>query len=81
VCSSDLLLKKKIIFTGKDFNTVKDKVKTPFDYKYQDDYSAEDMLDFAVYLACSGKSLNEPEPVYLRKSEAEIALLKKTTSS
>ncbi|OHD12455.1 MAG: tRNA (adenosine(37)-N6)-threonylcarbamoyltransferase complex dimerization subunit type 1 TsaB [Spirochaetes bacterium GWD1_27_9] len=69
---------KKIIFVGKDFNLIKDKIEnTNFSFCYEEGYSSKDLLDFAKELILQNQTLKEPEPIYLRKSEAEIALINK----
>lgn len=68
---------KKIIFAGKDFHLIKDKIKiNNFDYINEDNYLSKNILMYGIDLIKSGKQLSQPEPIYLRKSEAEIMLLK-----
>ncbi|HOS32225.1 MAG TPA: tRNA (adenosine(37)-N6)-threonylcarbamoyltransferase complex dimerization subunit type 1 TsaB [Spirochaetota bacterium] len=68
---------KRIIFAGKDFKTIEAYVSSAgirYNYSHKESYSEFDMLDFAFYFLREGE-LKKPDPIYLRKSEAEIALL------
>jgi tRNA threonylcarbamoyladenosine biosynthesis protein TsaB len=68
---------KKIIFTGKDFILIKDKIQiTNFEYRYNNGYQSKDLLAYTIYTINSKTELKNPEPIYLRKSEAEISLSK-----
>lgn len=74
---------KRIIFAGKDFGAIEDYISSAgikFDYKNKESYSEAEMLDFARYFLKEG-DLKEPEPIYLRKSEAEIALLNRNLAA
>jgi len=72
---------KNLIFTGKDFKLIKNKIIKDFNFteKFSDDYSSKDLLSFSKYYVSINKNLKTPSPIYLRKSEAEIQLLKKKT--
>ena len=70
-------LDKKIIFAGKDFSLIKDRLDFKYEHVFDNDYSSSDMLNFAAGLILSKSELTEPAPIYLRKSEAEIMLMKK----
>jgi len=68
---------KRIIFAGKDFSAIGDYLSSAgikYEYKNQESYSELEMLDFSFNFLKEG-DIKEPEPIYLRKSEAEIALL------
>ena len=69
---------KKLIFTGKDFRLIKNNISKGFDFveKYIEDYASMDLLYFTKIVLNDKLSLIKPKPIYLRKSEAEIALLK-----
>ncbi len=69
---------KKLIFVGKDFSLIKDEILKDLNvlYKYSDDYACNEIMNFSKWLINSGEKLNEPKPIYLRKSEAELSLLK-----
>jgi tRNA threonylcarbamoyladenosine biosynthesis protein TsaB len=70
---------KKIIFAGRDFEQISQYInssKIKFKRCYPDNFSAEELLEYAEYLLTSDKKINTPKPIYLRKSEAEILLLK-----
>jgi tRNA threonylcarbamoyladenosine biosynthesis protein TsaB len=71
----------KIIFTGKDFRLIRGRIDFKHEYLYENDYSSEQMLSYAKFVLTNGTELSPPEPIYLRKSEAEIALLKKYTEN
>lgn len=78
---ADMILKeyadKKVIFAGKDFSAIEAYISSAgiqYDYNHKESYSELEMLGFAFYFLKEGE-LKEPEPIYLRKSEAEIALL------
>lgn len=68
----------KVILTGRDSHLLLEQAKEQLPLKETErtDYSASDLLDFAGSFVKSN-TLVEPEPIYLRKSEAEIALLKR----
>ncbi|HOV14699.1 MAG TPA: tRNA (adenosine(37)-N6)-threonylcarbamoyltransferase complex dimerization subunit type 1 TsaB [Spirochaetota bacterium] len=66
------------IFVGNDFNLFKNKPSNNFfSHRYEDGYSAKDLISYSKYLIKSQKKLRYPDPIYLRKSEAEISLLSK----
>ncbi len=69
---------KKIIFTGRDFKLLKEKASIDFDYSYQfeNGFGAKELVDYSKSLIESAAALEPPKPIYLRKSEAEIELLK-----
>lgn len=72
-------MNKKLIFVGPDYFMIHD---TLIDYgikstnEYPQGFSAKEMLE-AVTALFYQKKMAAPEPVYLRKSEAEIALEEK----
>lgn len=70
---------KKIIFAGEDSNLIRYKLNNEikFELGYENGYNAEDLLSFALWFIKSNSSLEPPKPIYLRKSEAEMALIKK----
>ncbi len=70
---------KKIVFVGDDFRLIKEDLSNEFSYieKYSDAYSAKDILSYAKWFLSTKKQIISPEPIYLRKSEAEISMLKK----
>jgi len=74
---------RKIIFVGKDFEKVKDrfKEKTEFSYEFSNGYGAKELLDFSGHVLSEGSYNKDPKPIYLRKSEAELSLIKKKMAS
>lgn len=69
---------REVILTGRDCHLLKDAAQQkglPLREAALVEHSACDLLDFAHAYIEKG-SLKEPNPIYLRKSEAEIALLK-----
>ncbi len=70
---------KNACFFGADFNLIKlrDERFATFKHIYEADYSASDLIDFCNYIIDRKINYRYPEPVYLRKSEAENMLLKK----
>ena len=70
---------KKVIFCGKDYALIKEFMDENItsQWKYKEDYSPRDLLSYHLQLIKSGNSLDYPHPIYVRKSEAEIAYLKK----
>ena len=73
---------KKLIFVGKDFGLIKEEISSQFDYieEYSNDYNAKDILAYAKWFLQSGNKIASPKPSYLRKSEAELSLLKSSLS-
>ena len=74
---------KKVIFVGRDFEIMKAKVVDSgleYEYLYENGFSAEEMLKAILFLIKNNK-MTSPEPIYLRKSEAEIALEEKLSKS
>lgn len=70
---------KKIVFAGSDFHLLKKEVECSgleYSWEYEEGFFAENMLEAAFSFLSEGK-MKGPEPIYLRKSEAEIALLEK----
>lgn len=72
-------MNKKSIFVGPDYFMIQDKlidcgIKSTIEYPQG--FSAKEMLE-AVTSLIYQKNMTTPEPVYLRKSEAEIALEEK----
>ncbi len=68
---------KNILFCGRDNDMVKQKIdglKPDNGFRFYNDYSALDMISFCDYTIRKGIVSESPEPVYLRKSEAECAL-------
>ena len=65
-------------FIGNDFNLIKDKIiiDSLFFKTISDDYKSNDLIAFSKWLIKSNKKLKQPSPIYLRKSEAELSLLK-----
>ena len=41
-----------------------------------EDYKSADLLNYSKWLIKSNKRLNDPTPIYLRKCEAELFLLR-----
>ena len=70
-------LNKKIIFTGSDFKLIKNNIEAKYQYDYENDFNAMDMLNYSKWLISNKKKLVYPKPIYLRKSEAEINLKQK----
>lgn len=70
-------INKKIVFTGEDFKLIKDKFNMPYTYLYENDFSSDDLIKFGEYFLNSEIKKEFPEPLYIRKSEAEISLLHK----
>jgi len=67
---------KKIIFTGKDFKLIKDKIDfSNYEYLFPENYSSKNMLDYSKHILKSKNGIVVPDPIYLRKSEAEILLI------
>lgn len=69
---------KKIIFAGNSFNLIKNEISKAFPHfeSVSEDYKSSDLLNFSKWLIKSNKIFMGPKPVYLRKSEAELSLLK-----
>ena len=69
---------KKIIFVGDDFDLIKNSILKEFQIfkSISEDYKSKDLLNFSKWILKSNKNLNEPKPIYIRKSEAELSLLK-----
>ncbi len=77
--SSEEILQKtpsEAIFVGKDCRLLKGESDYNFSYKYEDGFSSRDAFNFSLDLILSGNELRFPEPIYLRKSEAELSLLR-----
>lgn len=71
-------IEDKIIFVGKDFNLCKEKIDiTNYQYLYKLDFKAIDLINFGEYFIDTDIKKEFPEPLYIRKSEAEISLLRK----
>lgn len=71
--------KKMPIFVGKDAKLLKSiliEYGIECEYKYENGFSADDLLNFTEDFIQNGKMIY-PEPLYIRKSEAEISLLEK----
>jgi len=68
----------KVYFTGKDFLSLKDRIVGKkdiiYEYCYIDDYSSKDMF-YVIKKRISNGENGILEPLYLRKSDAEISLL------
>lgn len=76
-------IKKEIIFVGSDFSMMEEQVRNAgikYTFEYQQGFSSEQMLE-AVKFLIRNKKMTSPEPIYLRKSEAEIALEEKLAKS
>lgn len=72
-------MRKEPIFVGSDFAMMEDKVidsNINYTFEYQQGYSAKEMLEAAEFFIKNNK-ISSPDPIYLRKSEAEIALEEK----
>lgn len=70
---------KEIIFVGKDFKKIKVQIKGKFEFSqmYSEGYGSKEILGYSKY-CIENKLFNKtPKPIYLRKSEAEISLIKK----
>ncbi|MCG8568777.1 MAG: hypothetical protein MJB14_01435, partial [Spirochaetes bacterium] len=69
---------QSIRFAGKDTQLLLSQLPEKFQYQwsYPSDYQAEELLEYTKY-HIQNRRLVYPEPLYLRKSEAEIALLSK----
>jgi len=69
---------KNIVFTGKDFGLIRGQIHIAYEYLYPDDFKADDLISFGEYFLNNNEiKKNFPEPLYIRKSEAEISLLHK----
>jgi len=68
----------KIYFAGKDFLYLRDRIidekDINYEYCYSDDYSSKDML-YAIKEKISRGEKGILEPLYLRKSDAELSLI------
>ena len=72
-------INKKVIFVGQDFEIMKEKIANSglkYKFQYENGFSAEEMLEAVLFFIQNNK-MTSPEPIYLRKSEAEIALEEK----
>lgn len=72
-------LNKNAVFVGTDSFMIQEKLADSgieSCIEYPQGFSAKEMLEAAIYLIHQNK-MTAPEPVYLRKSEAEIALEEK----
>ncbi len=67
-----------ICFTGKDFSLIKERVdrelNRDYEYCYPDNYSSKDMF-YAIKEMIESGEKGSTEPLYLRKSDAELLLL------
>ena len=70
---------KEIIFAGQDFILAKDyfdEKKLDYTWLFPQGFTASSMLDYSINMVANGNP-GSIEPIYLRQSEAEIALLEK----
>ena len=69
---------RKLLIIGKDFYLIKNEISKEFIFSedYINNYNCNDLLKFSKWLIQSSDCLSEPKPIYLRKSEAELSLLK-----
>ena len=78
------MIKKKysadcVIFCGNDFSKIKsqiDKSDIKYEWQFSNGYNAEQLSSFST-LYLQKNNLKYPEPIYIRKSEAEIHLYEK----
>lgn len=67
-----------VIFVGKDFKKIKNEItekEINYKYMYENDFTSSDLVNFGVY--CVENSVfGELDPLYIRKSDAEINLIK-----
>lgn len=76
-------INKNAIFAGSDCFMIQDKLADSgikSTVEYPQGFSAKEMLEAVTYLIHQNK-MTAPEPIYLRKSEAEIALEEKLLKS
>ena len=68
---------KRIVFVGKDIQYITGELDKHIDYEvqYENGYGPLDILSYTMNFAYNNSELLPPKPIYLRKSEAEIALL------
>ncbi len=74
----------KVTFAGKDFLMIRDFISENIDssinveFCCSSGYTAAEMASYVRHLIENGNFSDDIEPIYLRKSEAEIALLNKS---
>lgn len=71
---------RKIILVGNDAKLIQMPLQEQFPsivFEYENSYQASDLVAFGEFLLNNPERRVEVEPLYLRKSEAEIALLEK----
>ena len=67
-------------FAGKDVSIIEQSLKNDgvnYEWLYQNNYSPQEMLNYILSLG-DKHNLKYPDPIYIRKSEAEIELLNRT---
>lgn len=77
ICTKLKTFDGKITVCGKDLGLIKQNLISDgfnCDFLYEEGYSSQDMLDYITSLP-EENGLSYPEPIYIRKSEAEIELL------
>ena len=74
----------KVTFAGKDVSLIEQKIqedlgKTGIEYEwlFQNNYTPQQMLEYIRNLG-DNHNLKYPDPIYIRKSEAEIELMNRT---
>ena len=70
-------LDRKIVFVGKDVQYIAEELEKHIDFevRYENGYGPLDILSYTMNFAYNNSEFLPPKPIYLRKSEAEIALL------
>ena len=74
---------KKFIFIGNDFKLIENEIEKEFCFykSFLREYKSRDLFNFSKWIIKSNKNLNKPKPIYLRKSEAELSLLRDKVKS
>ncbi len=70
----------KVTFAGKDVSLIEQRLKDDnidYEWLFPNNYSPQQMLEYILSLGDS-HNLKYPDPIYIRKSEAEIELLNRT---
>ena len=70
----------KVTFAGKDVALIEQRLKEDnvnYEWLFQNNYTPQQMLEYIQSLG-DNHNLKYPDPIYIRKSEAEIELLNRT---
>ena len=69
--------KVRVTFAGKDVSLIEQQLQNDgidYEWQYRNNYTPQEMLDYVLSLG-DNHSLKYPNPIYIRKSEAEIELM------